>query len=178
MQQMQIIFPEKDNKFWQDAAEHYRTIYSAKLLQYAPLFPDTVTVLQSLKKAGVEMTIVSSRLSDQINCVLEHAEILSFFALVLGADDVLNHKPHPEAVLLTLKELSIQREDAIVIGDSIYDMDMARNAEVAAIGVTTGVHSREILATANPQFIVDRLEAILPILTESGICTLSGQHAE
>src|SRR5271170_5029972 len=119
MQQMQIIFPEKDNAFWQEAAERYRTIYGAKLLEYAPLFPDTLLVLQSLKKAGVEMTIVSSKTSNQIKRVLEHAEISSFFALVLGADDVLNHKPHPEAVLFTLQELSIRREDAMVIGDSI-----------------------------------------------------------
>jgi phosphoglycolate phosphatase len=51
-----------------------------------------------------------------------------------------------------------------VIGDSIYDLEMARNAGVDAIGVTTGIHSKDILITADPLYIVDSLDDVARII--------------
>jgi phosphoglycolate phosphatase len=79
--------------------------------------------------------------------------------MVVGAADVENHKPHPESVHMTLEQLSIPLDHAVVIGDSIFDLDMAKNAGVDAIGVTTGLHSKEMLAKSEPTHIVDGLHA-------------------
>jgi phosphoglycolate phosphatase len=84
--------------------------------------------------------------------------------MVVGAADVENHKPHPESVHMTLEQLSIPLDHAVVIGDSIFDLDMAKNAGVDAIGVTTGLHSKEMLAKSEPTHIVDGLHEVLPII--------------
>jgi len=60
--------------------------------------------------------------------------------------------------------LHLAADEAVVIGDSSYDLDMARNAGVDAIGVTTGVHSAEVLSRSEPKYIVKGLDEVLPII--------------
>lgn len=169
--QMEIILPNGDQVLREQVIQRYRTIYDAGLLQATPLFPDALETLETLKAAGVKMGIVSSKRTIQVDRVLEHLNCRSFFDVVLGAQDVEHHKPHPQGVYVTLERLSIEKKNAVVVGDSHYDLNMAHNAGVDAIAVTTGVHARETLSTANPRFIVDRLSEILPIVLniESGV---------
>jgi HAD superfamily hydrolase (TIGR01549 family) len=162
--QMEIILPNGDQVLREQVIQRYRTIYDAGLIQATPLFPDALETLETLKNAGVKMGIVSSKRTIQVDRVLEHLNCRSFFDVVLGAQDVEHHKPHPQGVDVTLERLSIEKKNAVVVGDSHYDLNMAHNAGVDAIAVTTGVHTRETLSTANPRFVVDRLSAILPIV--------------
>jgi len=111
------------------------------------------------------MAIVSSKRTVQVERVLEHLQCRSYFDEVLGAQDVENHKPHPEGVQTTFRRLGIKASDAVVVGDSTYDLDMAKNAGVDCIGVTTGVHTRQTLSATNPTFIVQKLKEILPIVS-------------
>jgi phosphoglycolate phosphatase len=63
-----------------------------------------------------------------------------------------------------MNKLEMDYKEAVVIGDSTYDLEMARNAGVDGIGVTTGIHTREILATAEPVHIVSGLQEALPLI--------------
>jgi len=165
--QMEVILPNGDQVLHKQVMERYRTIYDACLIERTPLFPDSLETLESLKQSGVKMAIVSSKRSVQINRVLAHLNCSSYFDLILGSQDVEHHKPHPQGVNLTLERLFFDKKDAVVIGDSLYDLDMARNAGVEAIAVVTGVHSRETLSGANPRFMVDRLNEIVPIILKN-----------
>jgi phosphoglycolate phosphatase len=169
--QMEIILPNGDQVLREQVIQRYRTIYDAGLIEATPLFPDALETLETLQKEGVKMAIVSSKRTIQVERVLEHLNCRSLFDVVLGAQDVEHHKPHPQGVHVTLERLSIEKKNAVVVGDSHYDLNMAHNAGVDAIAVTTGVHTRETLSTANPRFTVDRLSAILPIVLniESGV---------
>ncbi|HEY9786791.1 MAG TPA: HAD family hydrolase [Candidatus Obscuribacterales bacterium] len=167
--QMEIIFPNHDEDFWLEVADRYRAIYDRKAIEICPLFPGLLRMLTRLKKASVTMTIASSKRRHLIETVLEHHQISHYFAMVVGASDITNHKPHPESVHHTIKHLNARYEDSVVIGDSIYDLEMARNAGVDAIGVTTGIHTRDILGTAQPLCIVDSLDEVTPIILNGGM---------
>ncbi len=158
--QMEIIFPNHSEEFWLEVADRYRAIYDGKTIEICPLFPDLITMLNSLRDAGIKISIASSKRRPLIEVVLEHHKLSQYFELVVGATDITHHKPHPESVHHTVKKLGLQHADTVVIGDSIYDLEMARNAGVDAIGVTTGIHSKEILITANPLYIVDSLDEV------------------
>src|SRR5262249_42877109 len=96
--------------------------------------------------------------------VLDHHLLSDYFTMVVGAQDVSNHKPHPESVHLTIENLKVPSKDVVVIGDSSFDLDMARNAGVDAIGVTTGIHTKELLQKSSPRHIVSGLHEVAPII--------------
>ncbi len=164
MRQMEIIFPDHTEEYWLEVATRYREIYDGKTIELCPLFPHLITMLETLKASDIKITIASSKRRHLIETVLDHYELSHYFSLIVGAQDVVNHKPHPESVHLTLRRMDMTAEDAVVIGDSTYDLDMARGANVDAIGVTTGIHTTEILATSLPKHIVKGLDEVLPII--------------
>ena len=164
MRQMEIIFPDKSEEYWLELATRYRAIYDTQAIEICPLFPHLIDMLERLRKAHIKITIASSKRRHLISTVLDHHKLTHYFHLIVGAQDVANHKPHPESVIQTLEKLNISAEDSVVIGDSSYDLDMARNAGVDAIGVTTGIHTAEILAKSEPKHIVRGLDEVLPII--------------
>jgi phosphoglycolate phosphatase len=164
MRQMEIIFPDHSEEYWLEVATRYREIYDGKTIELCPLFPHLITMLEALKASDIKITIASSKRRHLIETVLDYHKLSHFFSLIVGAQDVQNHKPHPESVHLTLQKMDFTAEDAVVIGDSTYDLDMARGANVDAIGVTTGIHTTEILATSQPKYIVKGLDEVLPII--------------
>jgi phosphoglycolate phosphatase len=164
MRQMEIIFPDKSEEYWLEVATRYRAIYDSKTIEICPLFPFLKGMLDGLRAANVKISIASSKRRPLVEIVLRHHHLMDYFSLLVGAQDVANHKPHPESVYKTLQRLSVEADDAVVIGDSTYDLDMAHAAGVDAIGVTTGVHSREVLARSEPKHIVGSLDEVLPII--------------
>jgi phosphoglycolate phosphatase len=162
--QMEIILPGYHADFHLEVADRYRAIYDGMAIEICPPFPHMMKMLDELKNNGVDVTIASSKRSHLVQVVLDHHDIAHHFKMVVGAQDVTNHKPHPESVHQTLEMLKIAPEDAVVIGDSSYDLDMARNAGVDAIGVTTGIHTREQLLLSEPKHIVSSLEEVLPLI--------------
>jgi phosphoglycolate phosphatase len=164
MRQMEILFPDGPEEYWLQLATRYREIYDAKTIELCPLFPDLRNMLERLKQAGVTITVATSKRRPLVEVVLNYHDLTKYFTLLVGAQDVVNHKPHPESVFKTLEQLNKPASEAVVIGDSSYDLDMARNAGVDAIGVTTGVHSADVLSRSEPKYIVNGLDEVLPII--------------
>ena len=91
-----------------------------------------------------------SRLQDSI---MEN-ELQSYFSHLQAADCGAN-KPDPKMLLELLHHLSFRADEAVMIGDSIYDLIMAQKAQVDAIGVLSGSDTKEHLLTAAPQAILE-----------------------
>jgi len=164
MKQMEIIFPGESTEYHAAMADRYRAIYDHKAIEICPPFPGLEQMLKQLNEADVTITIASSKRRALIDPVLEHHQLSKYFELVVGSLEVSNHKPHPEPVHHIMQKLSMPYSETVVIGDSTYDLEMARNAGVDGIGVTTGIHTRELLATAEPLHIVGGLEECLPLI--------------
>ena len=76
--------------------------------------------------------------------------------------DESNSKPDPLMIQSLLKALNIKSSDALMVGDSSYDLDMAVNAGVDSLGVSYGVHGRNVLLLSKPIAVVDCLVTQLP----------------
>jgi phosphoglycolate phosphatase len=170
LRQMEILFPDKGAAFHEEVANRYRDIYDHKVIEICPLFPDLTHMLDRLSDERVLVTIATSKRKHLVEEVLHHHNLGKFFVMIVGAQEVENHKPHPESVHLTIDNLNVPKHETVVIGDSSFDLDMARNAGVDAIGVTTGIHTREMLQKSSPRYIVDSLKEVLPII-------LNGRHS-
>ena len=85
----------------------------------------------------------------------------------MGADDVTHAKPHPEPVLKTLQELHFTPEEALVVGDTVYDIKMGQGAEVHTCGVTYGNGKRSELEKTITEYIIDDFGQLLEIINNT-----------
>src|SRR5665647_3268056 len=88
--------------------------------------------------------------------VLSHCGILPLFDAVFGSDRTSLPKPHPELALKLLAELGSDPAQAMVVGDTSYDILMGKGAGARTCAVTYGVHPRHQLEAAGPDYIIDR----------------------
>lgn len=85
---------------------------------------------------------------------------------LITASDVVNNRPNPDMILLAMKRFNITNaEEVVKVGDSIIDIEEGKNAGCGlSIGITTGAHTYQQLATANPNNIINNLTQLLLLL--------------
>ena len=134
----------------------YRRIFNENNASYTiPAFPNVLETLRLLSQKGYTLTIASSRIHRSLMEFVEGMDLQEVISYVLGADDVLQAKPNPEPVLKTLEKFGCIPDEALVVGDTWYDIEMGRRAGVRTCGVTYGNGSREELMNAGADFLVD-----------------------
>lgn len=90
------------------------------------------------------------------------------FDLLVTASEVEKNRPNPDMILFAMKNFDIaDGKDVIKVGDSAIDIEEGQNAGCGfSIGITTGAHTREQLQAANPDYIIDDLIELIPIIDE------------
>ncbi len=85
---------------------------------------------------------------------------------LVTASEVIKTRPDPDMIFLAMKNSGIQNaKEVIKVGDSIIDIEEGKNAGCGLnIGITTGAHSFEQLQTATPDYIIDNLLELIPIV--------------
>ena len=88
------------------------------------------------------------------------------FDCIVTATDVKNNRPEPDMILLAMKQFNITNgQEVIKVGDSIIDIEEGKNAGCRlTIGITTGAHTLQQLQSAQPDYIINNLLELLPIL--------------
>lgn len=119
-----------------------------------PLFPNVRETLSALERAGTLCAIATGKSKRGLRAGLDRHELAGFFVSIKTSDDAPG-KPHPGMLEQAMNEVGVEREDTIMVGDTTFDMDMAANAGVRAIGVAWGYHSVEHLKSAGAMAILD-----------------------
>lgn len=130
----------------------------------APLYPGARQVLDALRaRSGVVLGIATGNSRRGLDHVLTSHRLAQHFATTQVAD---NHpsKPHPAMLLAALAETGIAAAQAVMVGDTTYDIEMGRAAGMATIGVSWGYHPAEALAGAGAAAVIDDFAALLPAL--------------
>ena len=160
-----VMYPDVSEDMAVRCVDAYREIFMESVEELVPeLFPGVAETLAHLDRMGVKMSIASSRQSQSLIYFLESMGISEYFPYVLGSDNVTRHKPDPEPVLKTLRELDYSPSEVVVVGDMPVDVAMAHGADVNAIAVTFGNATREELVEAEADYIIDDFMKILEIL--------------
>lgn len=103
------------------------------------LFPETVSVLKSLKKSGAKIGIISTKYHRRIEELTSKHFPHDFFDIILGGDDVTAAKPSPEGILTAIERLDSSVSETLYVGDSIIDAQAGDAAGVDFAGVLHGV---------------------------------------
>lgn len=126
------------------------------------LYPNVLSTLTELKRKGKILTIASSRSHASLAEYVETLHLSDLVSYIVGADDVKEGKPHPESVYMILEKYKFKKEDAIMVGDTTFDIELGKNAGIKSCGVTYGNGSRESLAEAD--WIIDDFAELLDII--------------
>ncbi|WP_338788344.1 pyrophosphatase PpaX [Metabacillus sp. FJAT-53654] len=120
--------------------------------------------IKTLKEQGFKLGIVTTKIRDTVNMGLKLTKLDQFFDVVVTLDDVENAKPHPEPVLLALKQLDSSPEEAIMVGDNHHDVEAGKNAGTKTAGVAWSIKGREYISSYNPDYLLEKMSDLLPIV--------------
>ena len=107
------------------------------------LFSTVPGMVKRLREHGLMLGIVSTKYRRRIEGILERERLLDSFAVIVGGEDVSQHKPDPESLLLALERLGVLPGEALYVGDSVTDAQAARRAGVPFVAVLSGTTSKE-----------------------------------
>ena len=162
------LFPDIQDELIPRCADTYRRFFNENLKTIQPeAFPGVVETLSVLHQKGFALTIASSRSRNSLKELTRNMGIADFISYLLGADDVKEAKPKPEPVLKTLTDMHYDADETLVVGDMAVDILMGAHAGAKTCGVTWGNGSREELEKAGANYIIDKMEDILGIVTNT-----------
>lgn len=129
-------------------SERRKAIFMAKYLPHIHACPGTRALLDRLEAAGLKLVVATSAKSDELSGLLEVAEAPELEESATSSDDAENSKPDPDIVEAALERAGVKPQEAVMLGDTPYDLEAARRAGVPLIAVRTGGWSDEALAGA------------------------------
>ncbi|PCD75995.1 HAD-IA family hydrolase [Pseudothioclava arenosa] len=165
------LAPGLDVPLQERIVEGYKASYfTSRAASPAPLYPGALDCLRDLhSRDDLLLGVATGKSRRGLNALIAHHGLDGMFVTQQVADDHPS-KPDPEMIFAALSETGVGRRAAVMIGDTTYDIEMARAAGVTPIGVSWGYHPVSALEAAGAARIVNsftELEAtVLEILEE------------
>lgn len=135
---------ERYAEFAQAYRRHFRARQDAM-----GLFPGVRELLQHLHAAGHRLAVATGKSRRGLEHALDATALREYFAATRCADET-NPKPHPAMLLELMQQLAATRAEALMIGDTSHDLEMARSAGVDAVAVSYGAHVGASLSSLAP----------------------------
>jgi len=134
--------------------EEYRKIFTTKTL----LLPSAIEAVEKASKIAT-LGIVTTKTGKYSKVLMEHFDLMKYFKVLIGREDVQNPKPHAEPILNALKSLP-KDDNTWMIGDTKLDLISANNAKINSIGVLSGYGEKKELEMFTNVIYNDALGAI------------------
>ncbi len=153
-----------DESSIQDATLLYRNHYDEIVLNTISLYEGVKDTLLDFYDKGINLSIASSKGKESLRKILQKQNIYHIFSFVGGEEDAKNKKPAPDIVNLILDKFNFQANECLVVGDTIFVIEMGQRAKVDTCGVTYGNNTREKLERQKPNFIIDNFTNLTEIV--------------
>ena len=140
-----------------------REIYAHHCLDTTLPYPGVVSTLERLR--GKTMGVVTNKPVRFAELLLKELDLRRFFRTVLGGDSLKEKKPHPLPIIHFLEQFGIEAGQAAMIGDGGADIQAGKAAGVTTFGIAYGVLSPKKLADEKPDFLLERFEELLNIIS-------------
>ena len=139
-----ILLKEKDQNASELIFNSYIELYNQSSNK-VKLFDGVELGIKELHRYGYKIAIATGGGRNYLDSCLAQTSIKDFINVTKTSDDCFS-KPHPQMCNEILNELIIEPEKSIVIGDSIHDLQMAKNAGISSLAVTYGAHKQDSLS--------------------------------
>ncbi len=160
------LYPESDMEFHHRLRERYRHHFLEGSEILSELFPGVRDMLHTLHARGLLLAVATGKGRAGLDRVLLETGCDQLFHASRCADEARS-KPHPQMLIEIMEELEVEPGDALMIGDTEYDLQMARAAGTASLAVSYGVHRRERLLEQEPVACVGSVSELQDWLAET-----------
>ncbi len=123
---------------------------SYRLANRIELYPGVRDLLAELRERGIPCAVATGKAGARARSLLDGLGVLDRFEQVIGSDEVEKPKPAPDIVRRALELMDVDKSEAVMIGDAVYDLEAARAAGVTAVAALWGECDREVLLAADP----------------------------
>jgi phosphoglycolate phosphatase len=141
-------------------SKRFLEYYSAHLIDNSMIYPDVKETLDML--SGYRKAVISNKRENLSVNLLKQLDIDRHFELIVGSDTTPERKPSAGPLLYVFSKLHISPLEALMVGDSQYDIEAGHNAGVKTVAVTYGYQERRLLTAAD--YIIDSFRDLPGIL--------------
>ncbi len=157
---IEILYPGNGQEMLQRIREYYSKHYREIATHSEELYDGAFETLSKLHQQGHTLTVATGKGRVGLDRAMKQSNTEDFFVFTRTADDAPS-KPHPQMILDILDYTGVDASDAVMIGDTEFDLEMAKNAGVRSIGTSYGAHAVEQLHKWNPITIIDSIDQLL-----------------
>ncbi len=147
------LLPGEDGGRRQAIAERYREHFLYLDDTPTPLFPGVARGLEDLRERGYRIAVATGKSRIGLNAALEASGTAGLFCATRCADETRS-KPDPLMLHEILAQTEVRAGDALMVGDTSYDIEMASRADIDSVAVGYGVHDVEELRIHKPRLCV------------------------
>ena len=156
---IEMLYPDVDLDTHRAFFDRYRHHFLSEEGESSRFFVGAFELVQELHHRGMLLGVATGKSRRGLNRVLAELGCGDYFHATRCADETFS-KPHPQMLVELMDELGVAPEQTLMIGDTEYDLQMAKNAGVHSIGVSYGVHERERLLQHHPLTCVDNVNEL------------------
>jgi len=145
---VEALYPSISDEQAKALATQYNVNYFAGESEI-PLFAGAADTIKTLNRRGFKLAVATGKSRRGLNLALEHTQLRNYFHATRTVDECFS-KPHPQMLDELMDNLVVLPERTLMIGDTNYDLQMAKNAGVDAIGVTYGAQKSDVWQNLDP----------------------------
>ncbi|MCK2148013.1 HAD family hydrolase [Marinobacter alexandrii] len=143
--------------------EGYGRYFFSKVTTPQNVFAGMADVVTDIRGAGLGCSVATGKSRRGLDMALDSSGLGPHFNITRCADETRS-KPDPAMLEEIVRFYGIEPADAVMIGDTRYDLDMAQRIGMPSIGVEWGVHKRDVLGDYSPHAIVDTVPDLRKVL--------------
>lgn len=132
------------------------------------IFTETIPTLEFLQSQNLQLGIVSTKKVDVIEKLARELEIWDFFEVVVGRDLISKPKPNPEPIFFACEKLGVNSQEILFVGDSLFDLKSARNANSTFVGVLTGVCDQKEFTKNQADYVFKHIGELINLFQKIG----------
>lgn len=142
--------------------------YEEKTIPYTKCMPGCTEFIKELKDLNVKVCIVTLQSLKVTKAILKREELLNYIDAIYTRDSPGKPKPFKDHVIACLNEFNVNRDSAVMVGDTLIDLWAAEEAGVPFIGISTGLLLKEELLEAGANIVIEGLSELLSLLKGKG----------
>lgn len=155
---IKTLYPQSSAGDAKKLADSYRQIWLHHPFE-APLFDNALKLLHKLAEQNVLLGVATGKGRRGLDKVLNETGLADVFIATRCADEC-HSKPHPQMLTEIIDFCGVSAAETVMIGDTEFDLLMAKSAGAASVGIAHGAHDLPVLQACEPQAIVDDLFAL------------------